>query len=96
MDDGEESLDRDRHRGPDGAGEGDLHEGEQPGEDQGMVLSLRRRTKYQVISIPVYRTVYGCGRIHKGNYAGFIGQKWEEDAIFCLIKDGIFIPLCIV
>jgi hypothetical protein len=42
MDDGEEALDRDRHRGPDGASEGDLHEGEQPGEDQWVVLRLRR------------------------------------------------------
>jgi hypothetical protein len=30
-------------RGPDGAGEGDLHEGEEPGEHHGMVVHLRSR-----------------------------------------------------
>ena len=41
--DGEEPLHGDGDCGPDGAGEGDLHQGEEPGEHHRVVVRLRSR-----------------------------------------------------
>jgi hypothetical protein len=43
VNDGEESLHGDGDCGPDGAGEGDLHEGEEPGKHHRVVVHLRSR-----------------------------------------------------
>ena len=43
MDDGEVPLEGDGHRGPDGAVEGDLHQGQRPGHQVGVHPHLHHR-----------------------------------------------------